>query len=75
VVNEEGKIEERSVELGDSDEFWVVVRTGLNDGDQVAMVSDDVDTGQFSFRQFRRVTGSSGRSGGGGGGGSRGGRR
>ena len=71
VVNEEGKIEERSVELGDSDEFWVAVRTGLTDGDQVAMVSDDVDTGQFSFGQFRRVTGSSGR----GGGGSRGGRR
>ena len=70
VVNEEGKIEERSVELGDSDEFWVAVRTGLTDGDQVAMVSDDVDTGQFSFGQFRRVTGSSGR-----GGGSRGGRR
>jgi len=71
VVNGEGVIEERAVELGESDEFWVSVRTGLKDGDQVAMVADDVSTSQFSFRQFRRVTGSSGR----GGGGSRGGRR
>ena len=70
VVNGDGDIEERAVELGESDEFWVSVRTGLKDGDQVAMESDDVNTGQFSFRQFRRVTGSSGR-----GGGSRGGRR
>jgi hypothetical protein len=71
VVNGEGVIEERAVELGESDEFWVSVRTGLKDGYQVAMVADDVSTSQFSFRQFRRVTGSSGR----GGGGSRGGRR
>lgn len=71
VVNGEGDIEERSVELGDSDGFWVSVRTGLKEGDQVAMVSTDVSTSQFSFRQFRQVTGSGG--GGGRGGGSRGG--
>jgi len=66
VVNGEGVIEERAVELGVSDEFWVSVRTGLKDGDQVAMVAEDVSTSRFSFRQFRRVTGSSGRSSGGG---------
>ena len=60
VVNSDGDIEERAVELGVSDDFWVSVRTGLKDGDQVAMESTDVDTSRFSFRQFRRVTGSSG---------------
>ena len=69
VVNEEGVIEERAVVLGNTDDFWVAVRSGLKEGDQVAMESADVATSQFSFRQFRRVTGASGR------GGSRGGRR
>jgi RND family efflux transporter MFP subunit len=77
VLNGAGEIEERAVVLGDTDDFWVAVRSGLNEGDQVAMESAEVGTSQFSFRQFRRVTGGSGRGGSGGAsrGGSSGGRR
>ena len=68
VLNGDGAIEERSVVLGNSDDFWVAVRAGLKEGDQVAMESGEVGTDRFSFRQFRRVTGVTpgrGRSGGG----------
>ena len=71
VVNAAGTLEDRAVVLGNSDDFWVAVREGLQEGDQVAMESAEVGTSRFSFRQFRRVTGASGR--GGSGGGSRGG--
>ncbi|MAX58320.1 MAG: hypothetical protein CL755_05670, partial [Chloroflexi bacterium] len=73
VLNGEGNLEERPVELGNSDEFWITVRAGLKEGDQVAMETADVSTSRFSFGQFRRVTGASGR--GGSRGGSRGGGR
>jgi RND family efflux transporter MFP subunit len=73
VLNGKGNLEERPVELGNSDEFWITVRAGLREGDQVAMETADVGTSRFSFGQFRRVTGASGR--GGSRGGSRGGRR
>jgi RND family efflux transporter MFP subunit len=73
VLNGKGNLEERPVELGNSDEFWITVRAGLKEGDQVAMETADVSTSRFSFGQFRRVTGASGR--GGSRGGSRGGGR
>ena len=73
VLNGEGNLEERPVELGNSDEFWITVRAGLKEGDQVAMETADVSTSRFSFGQFRQVTGASGR--GGSRGGSPGGRR
>ena len=68
VLNSTGALEDRSVALGASDDFWVSVKEGLKEGDQVAMEGSEVGTSQFSFRQFRRVTG-------GGGPPSRGGRR
>ena len=68
VLNSTGALEDRSVALGASDDFWVSVNEGLKEGDQVAMEGSEVGTSQFSFRQFRRVTGGGGPS-------SRGGRR
>ena len=71
VVNSSGTLEDRAVVLGASDEFWVSVKEGLREGEQVAMEASEVGTSQFSFRQFRRVTGGGGPPGGG----SRGSRR
>ena len=52
-------IDERRVVLGDTDDYWVAVREGLSEGDQVIMETSQVATNQFSFRQFRRQFGSS----------------
>jgi len=62
LVNGEGEIEERRVELGSSDDFWVEVRTGLKEGDRVAMVSAEVATTGAGFRGLRGVTGGGSRS-------------
>ena len=73
VLSANGVVEAKPVTLGNSDDFWVSVKQGLQEGDQVVMESAEVGTSRFSFGQFRRVTG--GRSGGGGRpGGARGGR-
>lgn len=72
VLNDQGTIEERPVVLGNTDDFWVAVRSGLKEGDEVAMESAETNTSRFSFGQFRRTTGSPGR--GNSRGGSRGGR-
>ena len=68
-------VDERKVVLGDTDDYWVAVREGLAEGDQVIMESADASTSQFSYRQLRSQFrgSSSGRSGGGRG--SSGGRR
>ena len=60
-------IDERKVVLGDTDGYWVAVREGLSEGDQVIMETSQASTSQFSFRQFRGHFGGSsgGRSGGG----------
>jgi multidrug resistance efflux pump len=51
-----GQIEERPVLLGNSDDFWVAVRDGLAEGDQVVMETVQAATTQFGFgggfRQF-----------------------
>ena len=57
VVDSSGMLEDRAVVLGASDEFWVSVKEGLREGEQVAMEASEVGTSQFSFRQFRQVTG------------------
>ena len=44
-----GRIEERPVVLGNNDDFWVAVREGLAEGDQVIMEAQAATTGQFSF--------------------------
>ena len=57
-------VSEQPVALGSSDDFWVAVLEGLTEGDQVVLETADVNTSQFSFRQFRQTTGG-GRGGGG----------
>ena len=44
-----GSIVDRPVVLGDSDDFWVVVREGLVEGDQVVMQVQEANTSQFGF--------------------------
>ena len=61
LVNGEGTIEETAVELGNSDDFWIEVRAGLNEGDRLAMESADVATTGPGFRSLRGVTGGSNR--------------
>ena len=54
-----GRIEERAVALGNSDDFWVVVLQGLREGDRVAMESAETSTDPFAqFRQ--RIQGGGG---------------
>jgi multidrug efflux pump subunit AcrA (membrane-fusion protein) len=42
-----GDVQEREVELGSSDDFWVVVTAGLTAGEQVIMPAPSVGTTQF----------------------------
>ena len=55
-VMSNGRVEERPVVLGNNDDFWVAVREGLAEGDQVVMESSGAATTQFGFgggfRQF-----------------------
>ena len=59
----DGVVEERPVVLGNSDDFWVAVRQGLAEGDQVVMEAQQATTSQFGFGssfgggQFRRSQG------------------
>ena len=64
VVSANGAVETKPVTLGNSDDFWVSVKEGLQEGDQVVMESAEVGTSRFSFGQFRRVSGSRSGSGG-----------
>ena len=58
-VMHDGRIEERAVTLGNSDDFWIVVESGLQEGDQVVVEAQDANTGFFGFAggNFRRVGG------------------
>ena len=61
-VKTNGSIEERSVVLGNSDDFWAVVEGGLAEGDLVVMESQQATTGRFGFAGgfgggFRRFQG------------------
>ena len=53
-------IEDRAVRLGNSDDFWVSVRSGLTEGDQVIMEGAEINTTGSSFRQLRTITGGRG---------------
>ena len=68
-----GRIEERPVVLGNSDDFWVAVREGLSEGEQVVMEASQAASTGFSFRDFRQFAGAGQFSGALPGGGSRGG--
>ena len=50
-------VSEQPVELGSSDDFWVAVKAGLSEGDQIVLEGADVGTSEFSFRNLRRATG------------------
>jgi macrolide-specific efflux system membrane fusion protein len=70
-------VEDRPVQLGSSDDFWVVVTGGLSEGEQVAMPAPSAGQagfGAFTFGRganaaLRELQGRGGRGGGGGGGG------
>ena len=51
-VMSDGRIEERAVLLGNSDDFWAVVESGLVEGELVAMESQQATTGGFGFGSF-----------------------
>ena len=51
--------EDRSVTLGDTDGYWVAIREGLQEGEQVVVESTSASTSQFSFRQLRGQFGGS----------------
>jgi HlyD family secretion protein len=51
-VSSGGDIEERQVDLGSSDDFWVIVTAGLSEGEQVVMPAPSagsLDFGGFTF--------------------------
>lgn len=60
-VMNNGRIEERRVVLGASDDFWTVVREGLSEGEQVVMEAQRATTSQFGpgggFRQLQGAIG------------------
>lgn len=56
-------VEDRAVELGNSDDIYVAVRSGLAEGDRIIMETAEFSTSGSGFGQFRSIT----RGGGGGG--------
>jgi hypothetical protein len=63
------EVEERPVELGAADDFWVVVTAGLVEGEQVAMPAPSSGDALFNQADFRNTLRQlQGRGGGGGGG-------
>ena len=52
-------VAEIPVELGSSDDFWVSVKAGLSEGDQIILEGGEVGSSDFSFRNLRRATGGS----------------
>ena len=64
VINDDGLIVERAIVLGNSDDFWVSVTSGLSEGERVVMEAGENLQGGFfgglggpgmSVRTFRRV--------------------
>ncbi len=64
VIDEDGSIEDRAVELGNSDDFWVAVTSGLAEGERVIMEAGEALEGGFfggfggqgmSIRTIQRV--------------------
>jgi multidrug efflux pump subunit AcrA (membrane-fusion protein) len=49
-------VQERSVELGNSDEIYVAVRSGLKEGDRVIMETTEFSTSGSGFGQIRSIT-------------------
>ncbi len=64
VIKDDGSIEDRAVVLGNSDDFWVAVTSGLEEGERVIMeAEEDLQGGFFggfggpgiSFRSIQRA--------------------
>jgi len=68
-VSQGKEIVERSVELGSSDDFWVIVTAGLTQGEQVVMPAPSASSTQFAITPqiLRQLQGSGGFGGGQGG--------
>ncbi len=60
-VMSNGRAVDRSVVLGNSDDYWVAVQQGLAEGDQVVMEGQTTTAGQLNvgqaFRQFGQMSG------------------
>ena len=63
-----GVVEERTVALGSSDDFWIIVTDGLAEGEQVVLEAGEASTSQFGFGAGGFGGGIRGGFGGGGGG-------
>ena len=58
VVNSEGNLVPRNVEIGISDDFWAVINAGVAEGDTISMTVVGSDTSQFGgFRVFGALSG------------------
>ena len=64
-VSSNGRIEERPVELGNTDDFWAVVTSGVSEAELVVMQSEQAQT-SFGFGGFARGFGGGFRGGPGG---------
>ncbi len=51
-VMKDGRIEDRPVKLGSSDDFWAVVEEGLQEGETVVMKAPSSSAGQPGFVRF-----------------------
>lgn len=51
-VMKDGRIEDRPVKLGSSDDFWAVVEEGLQEGETVVMKAPSSSAGQAGFVRF-----------------------
>ena len=59
-VSSNGRIEEKPVVLGNSDDYWVAVLQGLSQGDQVVMQAQQATAGPLNAGQaFRQLQGQS----------------
>ena len=56
VMTDTGAVE-RPITLGNSDDFWVAVQAGLQEGDTIVMEGAEVTTSGAGFRQLRTVSG------------------
>ncbi|MDP6452873.1 MAG: efflux RND transporter periplasmic adaptor subunit [SAR202 cluster bacterium] len=57
-VVSDGRVLDRPVVLGNSDDFWIVVSEGIAEGDLVIMESEGAQSNQFNFGgNFRRASG------------------
>jgi RND family efflux transporter MFP subunit len=70
-VSDGGEVVERPVDLGSSDDFWVIVTAGLTEGEQVVMPTPSASSTQFAItpqilRQLQGASGFGGATGGGG---------